>query len=274
MGCKKGVRKSETHRKRIGDAQREIPKGPSPHRMTVKEMKARIRSFWGNTYDLSLIVSDLPSEYLTLVCKVHGPFEKRRQDVLHKKTGCPGCVGGLALTTKQFIAKAKLKQPSHIGFRKTVYVNSKTSVVVTCKVHGDFEVSPMKVLHAREAFACKDCNARRIFDKRVASGQYPDPENLAEYRDYRTVVRRLSNKAAKALRGKRNPNKHLDHVFSIKEGFLSGVRPEVIGHITNLRLLSGEANRRKSHSCGKTLKQLFKDYEDYERKNRPRVYTD
>jgi hypothetical protein len=95
----------------------------------------------------------------------------------------------------------------------------------------------------------------------------PDPTKADEYTMYRQTVRRLSNQAARLhfKNTKRTRKVHLDHVFSIKEGFQQGVAAEVIGHITNLRFLDSKANQSKSDACGKTLKQLMKDYKQYER---------
>lgn len=43
------------------------------------------------------------------------------------------------LTTEEFILKAELKHNSTYGYGKSKYVNSRTKVMITCHVHGDFE---------------------------------------------------------------------------------------------------------------------------------------
>lgn len=64
-----------------------------------------------------------------------------------------------------------------------------------------------------------------------------------------------------------NPNKlqrsrdlHLDHIYSISEGFKNNVPPEIIGHWTNLRLIPKKENSSKGADCHKTLKKLYEDY--------------
>jgi hypothetical protein len=64
-----------------------------------------------------------------------------------------------------------------------------------------------------------------------------------------------------------NPNKlqrsrdlHLDHIYSIAEGFKNDIPPEIVGHWTNLRLLPKIENSSKGAECHKTKEQLYEDY--------------
>lgn len=54
---------------------------------------------------------------------------------------------------------------------------------------------------------------------------------------------------------------HLDHVFSIIEGFENDILPEIIGHWTNLRLIPKLENIRKQRRSDKSIEQLINDYE-------------
>jgi len=58
----------------------------------------------------------------------------------------------------------------------------------------------------------------------------------------------------------RGPELHLDHIYSRQQGFMNGIAPEVIGHWTNLRLISRLENSSKRHRCDKTLEQLLEDF--------------
>jgi len=49
----------------------------------------------------------------------------------------------------------------------------------------------------------------------------------------------------------------VDHMFSIKEGFLNNVSPKLIGHKNNLRLISWEDNDTKKSKSSITLQELF-----------------
>lgn len=69
-----------------------------------------------------------------------------------------------------------------------------------------------------------------------------------------------------------NPNKlkrsfhayHLDHIYSIIDGFNNNVDPEIIGHWTNLQLLPKMKNIKKQRRSDKTLEQLLEDFNYYE----------
>ena len=59
---------------------------------------------------------------------------------------------------------------------------------------------------------------------------------------------------------KRGSEMHLDHIFSQVAGFKNNIPPEVIGHHTNLRMLSREDNGQKSGRCDKSIEQLYEDF--------------
>lgn len=58
----------------------------------------------------------------------------------------------------------------------------------------------------------------------------------------------------------RSKDLHLDHIYSIAEGFNNNIPPEIIGHWTNLRLLPKLDNTSKGADCHKTKEQLYEDY--------------
>jgi hypothetical protein len=53
-----------------------------------------------------------------------------------------------------FITKSKQKYPGRFTYRKVIYVNSKTSVILTCPTCGDFEVIPDKHLNYGKCCGC------------------------------------------------------------------------------------------------------------------------
>lgn len=72
-------------------------------------------------------------------------------------------------------------------------------------------------------------------------------------------------------------NYHLDHIYSIFDGFNNHVPPEIIGHINNLRFIPWYENISKNNKSGCTLEELFvktgyeyykyyaKDYEEIQK---------
>lgn len=53
-----------------------------------------------------------------------------------------------------FLNKSKEKYNNFYDYSKVVYVNSKTKVIITCPIHGDFLKSPEKHLYGQ---GCKEC---------------------------------------------------------------------------------------------------------------------
>ena len=60
--------------------------------------------------------------------------------------------------------------------------------------------------------------------------------------------------------GKRSKHWHVDHIFSVTDGFLNDVPINVISDISNLRLISDTENYAKHKKSEKTLEQLYEDY--------------
>ena len=52
----------------------------------------------------------------------------------------------------------------------------------------------------------------------------------------------------------------LDHIYSIQQGFRDSIPPYIIGHWTNLRMLSKTENYSKGMRCDKTQDRLFNDF--------------
>lgn len=95
----------------------------------------------------------------------------------------------------------------------------------------------------------------------------------SEYKSYVSAVRSITKKNWQTdfsrIIGtntkKRSRELHLDHIYSISEGFKNSVPPEIIGHWTNLQLLPKLSNSSKGAKCFKTIEQLYEDYNWYNR---------
>ena len=91
-----------------------------------------------------------------------------------------------------------------------------------------------------------------------------------EIRHYYDEVAKYTNESWIAHFDKINPKRlvrsnkyHLDHIYSIFQGFKEGISPEIIGHWTNLRMLSKSENSGKKDRCDKTKEQLLEDFNKY-----------
>jgi hypothetical protein len=57
---------------------------------------------------------------------------------------------------------------------------------------------------------------------------------------------------------KRGNKYHLDHKFSISEGFSQGVLPSIIGGVNNLEILTSYENNSKGRKCSLTLEEILR----------------
>lgn len=81
-------------------------------------------------------------------------------------------------TTEEFIKEFKEKFGDGFDFTKTVYVNSKTPLVITCLKHGDFTATPNNLL-TDSVYACPKCFA----EKRGLKRRKPFEQFLKEARE-------------------------------------------------------------------------------------------
>jgi hypothetical protein len=59
---------------------------------------------------------------------------------------------------------------------------------------------------------------------------------------------------------KRSRDWHVDHIFSVTDGFLNDVPINVVSDISNLRLITDKENYKKHKKSEKTLVQLYEDF--------------
>lgn len=91
----------------------------------------------GNKYDYSFTNYINSRTNVNIICPEHGNFKQIPNAHLNGN-GCPGCCNSLKIDTDEFIKRAKLKHSNKYDYSSTVYINSKTNIIITCKEHGDF----------------------------------------------------------------------------------------------------------------------------------------
>jgi len=96
-------------------------------------------------------------------------------------------------------------------------------------------------------------------------------ESLPDYEAYKSQVRYITNKqplhTLKDFDKMRSRHQYqLDHIYSVRRGFLDRIPPEVIGNICNLQFISARRNRTKGSKCDITLEKLMEKYGEQIRK--------
>jgi hypothetical protein len=91
-------------------------------------------------------------------------------------------------------------------------------------------------------------------------------EDLLESKeDYYIFVRALTEKNYDIFKSQINPKNlkrswkanHLDHIYSVSQGFKDRINPFWIAHPCNLQMLKARENKKKNAKCGHTQEELF-----------------
>jgi len=93
----------------------------------------------GNNYDYSNTKYVSASKKLTVTCKIHGDFTVKPYQHLNKMCGCPKCYQDKCInTTHKFIAKAIEKHGNRYSYAESDFIDLKTPIKITCRIHGPF----------------------------------------------------------------------------------------------------------------------------------------
>ena len=86
------------------------------------------------------------------------------------------------LTTEVFIERSLEKHGTLYDYSKTYYKNSRTKVIITCPIHGQFLQKPHNHL---EGQGCKECGRIRTADKNtMTQSQYIEKVNRVHNHAY------------------------------------------------------------------------------------------
>ena len=127
-------------------------------KLTTKEFIEKCLKVLGNKFDYTKVEYKNNKEKVCVICPKHGEFWIRPNDLLNN-IGCPHCGGTNKSSTEEFIKKATFVHNGYFTYNKTVYGGSGNKVIVTCPVHGDFEVKASNHLNG---YNCKQCQKEGI----------------------------------------------------------------------------------------------------------------
>jgi hypothetical protein len=173
----------------------------------------------GEKYDYSGVVFDGVMKKVKIICRTHGEFSQRGDHHIAGR-GCPSCrndaVGNAQrLTIADYIEKCKIRHNNYYDYSKTLYNTAKTNIIVTCPIHGDFNV--LAWTHHKGA-GCLKCAKKRFLDmhglgiagfleKAVAiHGNVYDYSLIREYKGYHKKLPIICSKHGVFFQ---NPNNHI-----------------------------------------------------------------
>ena len=158
----KAIRQRSEYRKRQAEKRirsKEVLKGRPHVKYTWDEFVHYAKLIHGMEYDYRHVEKEFidMNTDVTIICKRHGTFPQK--PVKHLKgQGCPRCIGRLR-TTESFIEEAMEVHKGHYTYDNVRFVDYATPVNITCKIHGDFPMRPLKHLRGE---GCRLCQTSKM----------------------------------------------------------------------------------------------------------------
>lgn len=122
-------------------------------RKSQKDFILQAKKVHGDKYDYGKVKYINSRTKVCITCPIHGDFFQSPPQHLEGR-GCPKCGGTAKKSTQQFIEQAKSKHNNKYSYDKTIYVNDRTKVIITCPIHGDFLQSPNQHIRGRGCPYC------------------------------------------------------------------------------------------------------------------------
>lgn len=137
-----------------------IEKRTNERKLTLEEFKVKAFEIHGTKYNYSSVKLVNVDTKVSITCSKHGTFEQTPYCHLNRKQGCPLCADkGLAHkgSLEKFILKATQTHKNEYSYDNAVYINSKTKLAISCKLHGEFWQAPAD--HINSMQGCPTCGA-------------------------------------------------------------------------------------------------------------------
>jgi len=184
-------------------------------------------------------------------------FDKRKQR-------CPECAGNKKLTIENIRKQTTIIAPGY-KLLSTKYINVDLKLKFICDNGHTFF---MKWDHFQANHRCHKCKNLSMCGSGHPNWKNYTKEELTKIYNYRCLVIQLTKTTYKEFFNIINPNNlergrnkyHLDHIFSVIEGFRCNIPPEVIANPYNLHMLTEKENICKYDSCWQTKKMLYQRY--------------
>ena len=151
-------------------------------RYTTKSFIEKAITIHGTKYDYSKTEYVVSKEKLTIICLTHGEFRMTpNAHIGIQKQGCNKC-GIIARSTKNkrttdmFIEDAIAIHGSTYDYSKSEYINYKRKLIVICRIHGEFEITPE---HHLRKVGCAKCGTERSANShRLSQEQFISQANI------------------------------------------------------------------------------------------------
>jgi hypothetical protein len=180
----------------------------------------------------------------------------------------------------KFIEKRKQTALSKYGsiknYKKIIRDSYEKSMVEKYGVTTIFEIPEFKSKRKqtlKEKYGSETYNnSDKTRKTRIENGTQISDDSFDGFENYKKIVTNRTSTIYRNNKEKINPNNlerspktyHLDHLYSIKQGFLNNLPIEIITHPCNLHMINYQENLIKQDNCWITRDELLKNIICYE----------
>ena len=128
---------------------------PDCRTMKTETFIEKCSTIHNNFYDYSKTIFKNLQTKVIITCPIHGDFYQRSDGHITGK-GCKKCADDrLKKDTEYFIKKSNKIHNNFYLYGKTIYIEAKKEVIITCPIHGDFE---QIAYNHTSGYGCPKCN--------------------------------------------------------------------------------------------------------------------
>ncbi len=196
--------------------------------------------------------------------------KKERGDILNKRKDTCLCKYGKDNSFKVEKFKEKAKQTKLEKYEDENY-NNREQYLETCQLlHGVDNLFQLPIVKDKskqtklENYGDENyCNAQKIRTTKEINGTIVPLSEKPDFEHYRMLVTRITNSQPLTdlenidNRGRTPDDFHLDHKYSVFQGFKDNILPYYIGNINNLEMINSIANISKRTKCSISYEELI-----------------
>lgn len=155
----------------------------------------------GDRYDYSITEYNGSSDCINVICPIHGLFTLQANHHLEGQ-GCSKCKKSRVKVSKRetkkvtslenFIKQSTIIHQGKYMYDKSIYKGTKTPLIITCPIHGDFLQSPSQHL---QGYGCDMCGRNKISQhKLMTTEEFITKANVKHLYKYSYDKTDLNNK--------------------------------------------------------------------------------
>ena len=103
---------------------------------------------------MSVLINKIPTD-------IPGDFLQRPGNHIRSGQGCPKCAGNINKGSQEFIEEVIKIHGNIYDYSKVDYKNANTKIIISCKIHGDFEEKPYSHLNGHGCSMCSRINSAK-----------------------------------------------------------------------------------------------------------------